>query len=160
MFSVACFLTVHEHLSRGCPAVTFHEVDAAPNARPPPRAMTRVCKTPIALVKKSIIHISFRCRIVIEGLRLSIRTCQRLHPALRLPVGVSCTVPCQRAFLLVGVGKIFVIRVLGHVVLVRKTGRTPRSCKIHFPPSITAISSCVISSLPHCQVVNSKKQAP
>ena len=39
--------------------------------------------------------------------------------------------------------------------LSEKNGRTPRSCKIHFPPSMTAISSCVISSLPHCQVVNS-----
>ena len=38
--------------------------------------------------------------------------------------------------------------------LSEKNGRTPRTCKIHLPPSITAISSCVISSLPHCQVMN------
>lgn len=28
--------------------------------------------------------------------------------------------------------------------LSEKNGRTPLSCKIHFPPSMTAISSCVI----------------
>lgn len=33
-----------------------------------------------------------------------------------------------------------------------KNGRTPRSWRIHFPPSITASSSWLISSLPHCQV--------
>ena len=33
--------------------------------------------------------------------------------------------------------------------LSEKNGRTPRSCKIHFPPSITAISSSVISCLPN-----------
>ncbi len=36
--------------------------------------------------------------------------------------------------------------------LSEKNGRTPRTCKMHLPPSMTAISSCVISSLPHCQV--------
>ena len=30
-----------------------------------------------------------------------------------------------------------------------KNGRTPRSCKIHFPPSMTAISSSVISCFPN-----------
>lgn len=38
-----------------------------------------------------------------------------------------------------------------------KNGLTPRTCKIHLPPSIVAISSCDINSLPQCQVVNSKK---
>jgi hypothetical protein len=41
--------------------------------------------------------------------------------------------------------------------LLLKNGRTPRSCKIHFSPSMTASSSLLISSLPQCQVVNSKK---
>ena len=36
--------------------------------------------------------------------------------------------------------------------LSEKNGRTPRTCKMHLPPSMTAISSCVISSLPHFQV--------
>ena len=39
--------------------------------------------------------------------------------------------------------------------LSEKNGRTPCTCKIHLPPSITASSSGVISSLPHCQVVSS-----
>ena len=38
-----------------------------------------------------------------------------------------------------------------------KNGLTPRTCKIHLPPSIVAISSCDINSLPQSQVVNSKK---
>src|SRR5699024_10561505 len=38
-----------------------------------------------------------------------------------------------------------------------KNGLTPRTCKIHLPPSIVAISSCDINSLPQCQVMNSKK---
>ena len=33
-----------------------------------------------------------------------------------------------------------------------KNGLTPCTCKIHLPPSMTASSSGVISSLPHCQV--------
>ena len=33
--------------------------------------------------------------------------------------------------------------------LQEKNGRTPRSCKIHFPPSMTAISSSLISCLPN-----------
>ena len=36
-----------------------------------------------------------------------------------------------------------------------KNGLTPRTCKIHLPPSIVAISSCDINSLPQCQVMNS-----
>ena len=36
-----------------------------------------------------------------------------------------------------------------------KKGRAPLTCKIHLPPSMTAISSWLISSLPHCQVKNS-----
>ena len=36
-----------------------------------------------------------------------------------------------------------------------KNGLTPCTCKMHLPPSITANSSVDISSLPHCQVVNS-----
>ena len=39
--------------------------------------------------------------------------------------------------------------------LLEKNGLTPLSCMIHFPPSITEISSIDINSLPHCQVVNS-----
>src|SRR5699024_11742588 len=35
-----------------------------------------------------------------------------------------------------------------------KNGLTPRNCRIHFTPSITASSSLDISSLPQCQVVN------
>ena len=38
-----------------------------------------------------------------------------------------------------------------------KNGLTPRTCKIHLPPSIVAISSCDINSLPQSQVVNSQK---
>lgn len=38
--------------------------------------------------------------------------------------------------------------------LSEKNGRTPCTCKIHLPLSITASSSGVISSLPHCQVMN------
>ncbi|GFI48175.1 hypothetical protein IMSAGC019_03502 [Lachnospiraceae bacterium] len=38
--------------------------------------------------------------------------------------------------------------------LSEKYGRTPRTCKLHLPPSITAISTCVISTLPYCQVLN------
>ena len=37
-----------------------------------------------------------------------------------------------------------------------KNGRTPRSWRMHLPPSITASSSCDMSSLPQCQVMNSK----
>ena len=44
--------------------------------------------------------------------------------------------------------------------LLLKNGRTPRSCKIHFSPSMTASSSLLISSLPHCQVMNSRKRQP
>ena len=36
-----------------------------------------------------------------------------------------------------------------------KKGRVPLTCKIHLPPSMTAISSWLISSMQHCQVVNS-----
>ena len=35
-----------------------------------------------------------------------------------------------------------------------KNGLTPCTCKMHLPPSITAISSCVISSMQHCQVMS------
>ena len=41
--------------------------------------------------------------------------------------------------------------------LSERNGRTPRNCKMHLPPSITASSSWLISSLPQCQVMNSKK---
>jgi len=34
------------------------------------------------------------------------------------------------------------------VILLGKKGRSPRICRIHFPPSITASSSIVISSRP------------
>lgn len=61
-----------------------------------------------------------------------------------------------KSVFLVEVGKVFVVRVLRYIVLIAEKGRTPRNCKIHFPPSITAISSCVINSLPQCQVMNSK----
>lgn len=44
--------------------------------------------------------------------------------------------------------------------LSERKGRTPRSCKMHLPPSITASSSWLISSLPHCQVMNSRKRQP
>ncbi len=39
--------------------------------------------------------------------------------------------------------------------LLEKNGLTPLSCMIHFPPSITEISSIDINSLTHCQVKNS-----
>ena len=39
--------------------VTFQEVDAAPHAQAAARAITRVCNTSIALVKKSEISTSF-----------------------------------------------------------------------------------------------------
>ena len=39
--------------------------------------------------------------------------------------------------------------------LSERNGRTPRNCKMHLPPSITASSSWLISSLPQCQVENS-----
>jgi len=38
-----------------------------------------------------------------------------------------------------------------------RNGRTPRSCKMHFPPSSTANSSMLINSLTSCQVTSSKK---
>lgn len=41
--------------------------------------------------------------------------------------------------------------------LSERKGRTPRSWRIHLPPSITASSSWLISSLPQSQVVNSQK---
>ena len=44
--------------------------------------------------------------------------------------------------------------------LSERNGRTPRNCKMHLPPSITASSSWLISSLPHCQVMNSRKRQP
>ena len=37
-----------------------------------------------------------------------------------------------------------------------RNGRTPRSCRIHLLPSMTESSSRLISSLPQCQVMNSK----
>src|SRR5699024_9589279 len=48
----------------------------------------------------------------------------------------------------VGVSGVLVVGVLGDVVLVDKNGRTPRSCKMHLPPSMTASSSWLISSFP------------
>lgn len=38
--------------------------------------------------------------------------------------------------------------------LSEKNGRTPCTCKIHFPLSMTASSSGVISSMQHCQVMS------
>ncbi len=35
-----------------------------------------------------------------------------------------------------------------------KKGRAPRTCKIHLPPSMTDISSWLISSMQHCQVMS------
>lgn len=87
--------------------------------RPLPRAITRVCKTSIALVKKSIVHIFFRCKIVVEGLRLSIHTSRKAQPPSQWPVDVLCTVPIKEV-LLVGVDSIFVVGMIGQVVLVRK----------------------------------------
>ena len=60
--------------------VTFQEVDAAPHAQAAAqRNHQSDCNTSIALVKKSINHISFlRCRIVIEGPLLSIVHLERL----------------------------------------------------------------------------------
>ena len=42
----------------------------------------------------------------------------------------------------------------GQSYLSERNGRTPRNCKMHLPPSITASSSWLISSLPQCQVMN------
>ncbi len=44
--------------------------------------------------------------------------------------------------------QVLIVWVFGDVVLVREKGRTPRSCRMHLPPSITAISSWLISSFP------------
>ena len=40
--------------------------------------------------------------------------------------------------------------------LSERKGRTPRSWRMHLFPSIVASSSWLISSLPHCQMINSK----
>src|SRR5699024_2136700 len=67
--------------------------------RPPPRAMTRVCKTSIALVKKLIFTVPFvQLNCWVEGRWLSIRTDRKARPVSRWPVCVSCTVQCQRCF--------------------------------------------------------------
>lgn len=64
----------------------------------------------------------------------------KVRRALRLPDGWSIPFNVKSVFL-VEVGKVFVVRVLRYIVLIAEKGRTPRNCKIHFPPSITAISS-------------------
>ena len=38
--------------------------------------------------------------------------------------------------------------------LLEKNGLTPLSCMMHFPPSMTAISSWLINSMQHCQVMS------
>lgn len=53
----------------------------------------------------------------------------------------------KRILLIIVAGQ-FIVRVLGQVVLVAQNGRTPRSCKMHLPPSSTASSSRLMSSLP------------
>ena len=90
--------------------------------RPPPRAITRVCNTSIALVKKSINHISFR----FVELLLKVRCGQFVHleRLIRLYDGrFAFHVPFHiKEVLLVGVGGVFVIRMLCQVVLVREEG--------------------------------------
>ena len=87
--------------------------------RPPPRAMTRVCKTSIALVKKLIFTFPF----VVESL-LKVCGCQFVHleRLVRLYDGRSAFhVPFHiKEVLLVGVGSIFVVGMFGQVVLVRE----------------------------------------
>ena len=41
------------------------------------------------------------------------------------------------------------IRVFGNVVLVERKGRTPRNCRIHLPPSMTASSSLAHQLFPN-----------
>ena len=64
-------------------AVTFQKVDAAPHAQAAAQGDDQSLQNVDSVSKKAHIHISFRCRIVIEGLRLSIRTSRKAHPALR-----------------------------------------------------------------------------
>jgi hypothetical protein len=46
------------------------------------------------------------------------------------------------------VGEILIQRVTGDIVLLERNGLTPRSCRMHISPSMTASSSMVIKSLP------------
>ena len=127
--------------------------------RPPPRAITRVLQHVDSVSEK--IHKSYFLSFVVE-LLLKVRCGQFVHleRLIRLYDGrFAFHVPFHiKEVLLVGVGGVLVVRdAWSGRTCPRGTGRTPRSMKIHLPPSITASSSCVISSLPQCQVMNSKK---
>ena len=109
--------------------------------RPPPSAITRVCNTSIALVKKSINHIPF---FGVE-LLLKVRCGQFVHleRLIRLYDGrFAFHVPFHiKEVLLVGVGGVFVVRVLRQVVLVREE-------RAHAPQH-----EDTLASVHHCQFV-------
>ena len=125
--------------------------------RPPPRAITRVCNTSIALLKKSINHFSFRfVELLLSGSRSDAFNSY-------ISKGSSGFTMAGLRFMYRSTSKTFLLSAsdrylyLGCFVISNlslKNGRTPRSCKIHLPPSMTAISSWVINSLPQCQVMN------
>ena len=79
-----CVSLRHMSIGRGVVlAVAFQKVDAAPHAQAAAQSDDQSLQNVDSVSKKAHIHISFRCRIVIEGLRLSIRTSRKAHPALR-----------------------------------------------------------------------------
>ena len=81
LFSVVCFFTVHEHLRPDC---RFHippkRLITPQMPSPAPRAITKVCNTPIALLKNSIrSSLSAACSAALKNFFKKCRLIRRLH---------------------------------------------------------------------------------